>query len=82
VVTEAITADESLTERQRQVLLEIYAAFQSENQAAAAPAAADPGAESTDHGAESTDHGAESTDHQPTRAATTTVGARQKKDQS
>ena len=31
VVTEAITADESLTERQRQVLLEIYAAFQSEN---------------------------------------------------
>ena len=32
-VTEAITADESLTERQRQVLLEIYAAFQSENAA-------------------------------------------------
>ena len=36
-VTEAIAADESLTERQRQVLLEIYAAFQSEN--AAMPAA-------------------------------------------
>ena len=35
VVTEAITADESLTERQRQVLLEIYAAFQSENAALA-----------------------------------------------
>ena len=34
-VTEAITADESLTERQRQVLLEIYAAFQSENAALA-----------------------------------------------
>jgi len=32
-VTEAIAADESLTERQRQVLLEIYAAFQSENAA-------------------------------------------------
>jgi transcriptional regulator with XRE-family HTH domain len=32
-VTEAIAADESLTERQRQVLLEIYAAFQSENSA-------------------------------------------------
>ena len=30
-VTEAITADETLTERQRQVLLEIYAAFQKEN---------------------------------------------------
>jgi transcriptional regulator with XRE-family HTH domain len=35
VVTEAIAADESLTERQRQVLLEIYAAFQSENAALA-----------------------------------------------
>jgi transcriptional regulator with XRE-family HTH domain len=32
-VTESIAADESLTERQRQVLLEIYAAFQSENSA-------------------------------------------------
>lgn len=32
-VTEAITADETLTERQRQVLLEIYAAFQKENAA-------------------------------------------------
>jgi transcriptional regulator with XRE-family HTH domain len=35
VVTEAIAADESLTERQRQVLLEIYAAFQNENAALA-----------------------------------------------
>ena len=35
-VTEAIVADETLTERQRQVLLEIYAAFQSENSALAA----------------------------------------------
>ena len=34
-VTESIAADESLTERQRQVLLEIYAAFQSENAALA-----------------------------------------------
>jgi transcriptional regulator with XRE-family HTH domain len=38
-VTEAIVADETLTERQRQVLLEIYAAFQSENSAAAGEAA-------------------------------------------
>jgi transcriptional regulator with XRE-family HTH domain len=30
-VTEAIVADETLTERQRQVLLEIYASFQKEN---------------------------------------------------
>jgi transcriptional regulator with XRE-family HTH domain len=30
-VTEAINADETLSERQRQVLLEIYAAFQKEN---------------------------------------------------
>lgn len=44
VVTEAIAADETLTERQRQVLLEIYAAFQSENAALApeAPASSDP----------------------------------------
>ena len=34
-VTEALVADETLTERQRQVLLEIYAAFQSENAASA-----------------------------------------------
>lgn len=66
-VTDALVADETLTERQRQVLLEIYAAFQSEN-LATAPAAADPGAESTDH--------------QPSRVGTTTAGARQKKDQS
>ena len=32
-VTEAINTDETLTERQRQVLLEIYAAFQKENAA-------------------------------------------------
>jgi transcriptional regulator with XRE-family HTH domain len=30
-VTEAINTDETLSERQRQVLLEIYAAFQKEN---------------------------------------------------
>jgi len=35
-VTEAIAADETLSERQRQVLLEIYAAFQTENAASAA----------------------------------------------
>ena len=44
-VTEAIAADESLTERQRQVLLEIYAAFQSEN--AAMPAASTTESEPT-----------------------------------
>jgi transcriptional regulator with XRE-family HTH domain len=33
VVTEAIVNDETLSERQRQVLLEIYAAFQTENAA-------------------------------------------------
>jgi transcriptional regulator with XRE-family HTH domain len=37
-VTESIAADETLTERQRQVLLEIYAAFQSENAALATAA--------------------------------------------
>jgi transcriptional regulator with XRE-family HTH domain len=30
-VTDAIAADDTITERQRQVLLEIYAAFQTEN---------------------------------------------------
>lgn len=38
-VTDSIVADETLTERQRHVLLEIYAAFQSEN-AALSPEAA------------------------------------------
>ncbi len=37
-VTDAIAADDTLHERQRQVLLEIYAAFQSENAASAATA--------------------------------------------
>ena len=40
-VTDAIAADETINERQRQVLLEIYAAFQSENKATAGSAAAD-----------------------------------------
>lgn len=39
-VTEAIVADETLTERQRQTLLDIYGAFQNEN-AAAAPSTTD-----------------------------------------
>jgi transcriptional regulator with XRE-family HTH domain len=34
-VTTAIAADQTLTERQRTTLLQIYAAFQAENQAAA-----------------------------------------------
>lgn len=41
----AISGDPTLTERQRRVLLEIYAAFQTEN-AATAPAAADTQEES------------------------------------
>jgi transcriptional regulator with XRE-family HTH domain len=45
-VTEAIVADQTITERQRQVLLEIYGSFQKEN-AALAAAAAD--ASTTDH---------------------------------
>jgi transcriptional regulator with XRE-family HTH domain len=39
-VTEAIVADETLTERQRQTLLDIYGAFQNEN-AAAVPGTTD-----------------------------------------
>jgi transcriptional regulator with XRE-family HTH domain len=46
-VTEAIVADETITERQRQVLLEIYGSFQKENAALAAAAAGDTG--TTDH---------------------------------
>jgi transcriptional regulator with XRE-family HTH domain len=38
-VTEAIVADETLSERQRQTLLDIYGAFQNEN--AVAPSATD-----------------------------------------
>jgi transcriptional regulator with XRE-family HTH domain len=41
-VTESIAADETLNERQRQVLLEIYAAFQKENAHLNAAAAATP----------------------------------------
>ncbi len=37
VVTTAIALDATLTERQRATLLQIYAAFQSENQAQATP---------------------------------------------
>ncbi len=37
-VTEAITSDETLSERQRQVLLDIYSAFQQENAATSAAA--------------------------------------------
>ena len=40
-VTDAIVADETLTERQRQTLLDIYAAFQNENAAASASSATD-----------------------------------------
>jgi transcriptional regulator with XRE-family HTH domain len=50
VVTEAIAADESLTERQRQVLLEIYAAFQNENAALATATEAATVPESTTAG--------------------------------
>ena len=66
-VTESIGADETLTERQRQVLLEIYAAFQSENAAAPTEAVTDP----------------EPTNPEPTLTGTTSAGASSpKKDQS
>lgn len=41
-VTTAIAADTTITERQRTTLLQIYAAFQAENRASRAPAAAEP----------------------------------------
>jgi transcriptional regulator with XRE-family HTH domain len=41
-VTEALAADETLNERQRQVLLEIYGAFQKENAAMASSTATAP----------------------------------------
>jgi transcriptional regulator with XRE-family HTH domain len=41
-VTTAIAADRTITERQRTTLLQIYAAFQSENAAAATTTASDP----------------------------------------
>jgi transcriptional regulator with XRE-family HTH domain len=64
-VTEAIAADDTISERQRQVLLEIYAAFQSENAAAAAAAEPDPA-----------EDGSPDPAPKPTRAGTTTAGAR------
>ncbi len=41
-VVDAILADEALTERQKQVLLEVHESFRKENLAAAAPAATEP----------------------------------------
>lgn len=71
-VTDALVADETLTERQRQVLLEIYAAFQAENAASAPAGDADGDGDSED-----------SATTKPTRAGTTSAGARSpKKDQS
>ena len=58
-VTEAIAGDETLNERQRQVLLEIYGAFQKENAAMAAATATttapDPAAAAADGVPSSTD---------------------------
>ena len=56
-VTEALAADETLNERQRQVLLEIYGAFQKENAAMAASRATafDPAAAAADGVPSSTD---------------------------
>jgi transcriptional regulator with XRE-family HTH domain len=68
-VTEAIGADETLSERQRQVLLEIYAAFQSENAAVAATTGT-----TTDEG-----NAAPVTTPVPTRAGTTAAGTRSTK---
>lgn len=71
-VTDAIGADETLSERQRQVLLEIYGAFQSENSALAAAAGT-----TTDEGT------AAPVTPVPTRAGTTAAGNRSpKKDKS
>jgi len=71
-VTAAIAADTTLTERQRQVLLEIYAAFQSENATTDPSASADTGVPSDADAAP-----------EPTRAGTTSAGARSpKKDPS
>jgi transcriptional regulator with XRE-family HTH domain len=66
-VTSAIAADDTLTERQRQVLLEIYAAFQSENAATTPPAPAGTGSADADAAPE------------PARAGTTSAGARSPK---
>jgi transcriptional regulator with XRE-family HTH domain len=71
-VTAAIAADTTLTERQRQVLLEIYAAFQSENATTDPSASADTGVPSDADAAP-----------EPIRAGTTSAGARSpKKDPS
>jgi transcriptional regulator with XRE-family HTH domain len=76
-VTESIAADESLTERQRQVLLEIYAAFQSENAALA------KAAEATTPEATTEATTPDPTTPDPTNAGTTSAGASSpKKDQS
>lgn len=63
-VTDAIAADDTISERQRQVLLEIYAAFQTENLAGAATQTS------------TTDHGDDAGSAAPTRTGTTTAGAR------
>jgi transcriptional regulator with XRE-family HTH domain len=73
-VTEAIAADETLNERQRQVLLEIYGAFQKENAAMAAATAPDPAAAPADGAPSSTE---------PLDTGLTTAGASSpKKDRS
>lgn len=60
-VTDAIAADDTISERQRQVLLEIYAAFQTENASAQTS---------------TTDHGDDAGSPTTTSAGTTTAGAR------
>ena len=73
-VTEALAADETLNERQRQVLLEIYGAFQKENAAMAAATAPDPAAAAADGVPSSTE---------PLDTGLTTAGASSpKKDRS
>ena len=74
-VTEALVADETLTERQRQVLLEIYGAFQKENAAMAASAAA------TDSAAAAAD-GVPSPTDTPDTGLTTAGASSPKKDRS
>lgn len=74
-VTEAIAADETLTERQRQVLLEIYGAFQKEN--AALAASTDPGS-----AAAAPADGVPSTTTTPDTGLTTAGASSPKKDRS
>lgn len=53
-VTDAVAADQTLTERQRETLLQIYAAFQAENRAGTTHAGTASGERTGDPGTEPT----------------------------